>query len=86
VAEEHVPVERHAARDRFGRTALRMAHDLSSALAGAGEDAAEPLVLRTDGQHRTIAGLAALIDAALDGDADHPVPRTSPAERPGAAG
>jgi hypothetical protein len=58
------PIERHEAADRFGKTALRTAHRLTAAMAesGAGE---EPILLRTDGPHRTLDGLAALIDAAL---------------------
>jgi hypothetical protein len=60
------PIERHEARDRFGKVALRTAHDLSAALAESGcSEAEEPVVVRTDGPHRTIDALAALIDAAL---------------------
>jgi hypothetical protein len=61
------PIERHEAVDRFGKAALRTAHRLTAALAESGEDA-EPIVLRTDGPHRTLDGLAALIDAALADD------------------
>jgi hypothetical protein len=57
-------IERHEATDRFGKAALRTAHDLGKALA---DD--DPVVVRTDGPHRTLDGLAALIDAALAGDA-----------------
>lgn len=66
-------IERHEATDRFGKAALRTAHDLGEALADA-----DPVVVRTDGPHRTLDGLAALIDAALaedppaaDGAGDH---------------
>jgi hypothetical protein len=64
--------ERHEAADRFGKTSLRTAHGLTAALVEAGlaaED--EPVVVRTDGPHRSIDGLAALIDAAL---AEEPPP------------
>jgi hypothetical protein len=60
-------VERHEAVDRFGKRALRTAHDLGAALAETGHgEPGEPVVVRTDGPHRTIDGLAALIDAALE--------------------
>ena len=65
-------IEKHEAVDRFGKTSLRTAHDLTTALVEAGlatED--EPVVVRTDGPHRSIDGLAALIDAAL---AEEPAP------------
>ena len=65
-------VERHEAFDRFGKTALRMAHDLADA-----DSADEPIVVRTDGPHRSIDGLAALIDAALaDNEPVEGQPRT----------
>jgi hypothetical protein len=53
-------IERHEATDRFGKAAMRTAHDLGEALADA-----DPVVVRTDGPHRSLAGLAALIDDAL---------------------
>ena len=68
-ASEHaVPrIERHEAYDRFGKSALRTAHDLSAALSEAGRaEGDEPVILRTNGPHRSIDGLAALIDAALE--------------------
>jgi hypothetical protein len=66
---EPPPIERHEARDRFGKVALRTAHDLSAALAESGRsEGAEPVVVRTDGPHRTIDALAALIDAVLEDD------------------
>jgi hypothetical protein len=58
------PIERHEATDRFGKTALHAAHRLTAAMAEPGADE-EPILLRTDGPHRTLDGLAALIDAAL---------------------
>ena len=61
------PIERHEAVDRFGKTALRTAHRLTAAMAESGADE-EPILLRTDGPHRTLDGLAALIDAALADD------------------
>ena len=64
------PVERHAATDRFGKTALRTAHDIAAALADdrAGDGGVEPGLLRRGGPHRSIGGLEALIDDALDDD------------------
>jgi hypothetical protein len=59
------PLERHEATDRFGKAALRTAHDLGEALADP-----DPVVVRTDGPHRSLAGLTALIDAALADDED----------------
>ena len=61
------PIERHEAADRFGKTALRTAHRLTAAMAECGVDE-EPILVRTDGPHRTLDGLAALIDAALADD------------------
>jgi hypothetical protein len=60
-------IERHEATDRFGKVALHTAHRLTAAMAesGAGE---EPILVRTDGPHRSLDGLAALIDAALADD------------------
>jgi hypothetical protein len=57
-------IERHEAADRFGKTALRTAHRLTAAMAEPGAHE-EPILLRTDGPHRTLDGLASLIDAAL---------------------
>ena len=64
VSDRPPRIEQHEAFDRFGKTALRTAHDLGAALDRAGS-ADEPIVVRTDGPHRSIDGLAALIDAAL---------------------
>jgi hypothetical protein len=61
-------IERHEAVDRFGKKVLRTAHDLTAALAENGRADEEPIVLRTDGPHRSIEGLMALIDEALDDD------------------
>ncbi|WP_448628117.1 hypothetical protein [Geodermatophilus sp. URMC 64] len=68
--DEHLPIERHEAVDRFGKAALRTAHDLSDALAEEDGGPAEPVVLRTDGPHRSLAGLAAVLDAALADEGD----------------
>jgi hypothetical protein len=71
MSEEPPRVAAHEARDRFGKTALRTAHDLTAALAADGRpEADDPVVVRTDGPHRTIDGLAALLNAALDDDED----------------
>jgi hypothetical protein len=85
-APEHaVPrIERHQAYDRFGKSALRTAHDLSEALSEAGRaEGDEPVVLRTNGPHRSIDGLAALIDAAL---ADGPPAAGTAGGKPAAGG
>jgi len=71
-------IEQHEAVDRFGKAALRTAHDLGAALAETGHaEPGEPVVVRTGGPHRTIDGLAALIDTALEdeaADAEGPPP------------
>jgi hypothetical protein len=61
-------IERHEAVDRFGKKVLRTAHELTAALAENGATDQEPVVLRTDGPHRSIRGLMGLIDEALDDD------------------
>lgn len=58
------PIERHEAADRFGKAATRTAHRLTVAMSESGLDE-EPILVRTGGPHRTLDGLAALIDAAL---------------------
>jgi len=63
--DESPPIARHEATDRIGKIALRTAHDLGAALAESGSTAGEPVLVRTDGPHRTVDGLVALIDAAL---------------------
>jgi hypothetical protein len=65
-------IERHEATDRFGKAAMRTVHDLGEAL-----DDPDPVVVRTDGPHRSLAGLAALIDDAL---AEAGPPAEGPAE------
>jgi len=63
-------IERHEATDRFGKIALGTAHRLTTAMAESGADG-EPILVRTDGPHRTLDGLAALIDDALAEDDVH---------------
>jgi hypothetical protein len=75
VPEETPPVEPHAARDRFGKAALRTVHDLTAGLAEASDGEAEPVVLRTGGPHRSIKGLAALLDEVLDDETPEPPAR-----------
>jgi len=70
-------IQRHEATDRFGKAAMRTAHDLGEALADR-----DPVVVRTDGPHRSLAALAALIDDALIDDA---LAEAGPAEN-GSAG
>jgi hypothetical protein len=68
VDDRHPRIERHEATDRFGKRALRTAHDVGAAL----DEAGDPVVVRTDGPHRSIDGLTSLIDAVLaDEPADH---------------
>jgi hypothetical protein len=84
MSEQPPPIERHAAVDRFGKRALRTAHDLTTALA---EDAGaeEPIVLRRNGPHRSIGALEALLDEALqDDERAAPAPRSAqPLGQPG---
>ena len=75
-------IERHEAVDRFGKAALRTAHDLTAALAENDRADEEPIVVRTDGPHRSIDGLMALIDEALD----DPSPSGGTADGAGRAG
>ena len=73
MTEEPPRIERHEATDRVGKAALRTAHDLTEALAEDEGSGPEPVVLRTDGPHRSLDGLAALLDAALaEEESDHP--------------
>lgn len=58
-------IAQHEAVDRFGKTSLRTAHELTAALAANDGGDEEPVVRRTGGPHRSIGGLAALLDAAL---------------------
>ena len=62
MSEPPPPIARHEATDRAGTIALRTAHELGAALAGS---EADPVVLRRGGPHRSVAGLIALVDAAL---------------------
>ena len=55
----------HEAVDRFGKASLRTVHELTVALAANDDADEEPVVRRTGGSHRSIDGLAALLDAAL---------------------
>ena len=78
-------IEQHEAVDRFGKAALRTAHDLGAALAETGHaEPGEPVVVRTGGPHRSLDGLAALIDAALEENSEGP--RETPDARPGDGG
>ena len=61
------PLPQHVAVDRFGRTALSAAHRLGQDLADDPDDV-EPVVHHRGGPHRSIDGLAALIDEALADD------------------
>jgi hypothetical protein len=65
VTEELPRIERHEAVDRFGTAALRAAHDLGEALAAGEDEDPEPVVVRRGGAHRSIDGLAAVLDEAL---------------------
>ncbi|MGY1730955.1 hypothetical protein ACI798_05490 [Geodermatophilus sp. SYSU D01045] len=64
---EEVPrIERHEAADRAGKAALRAAHDLTEGLSSEEDDVPEPVVVRRGGPHRSVGGLADLIDTALE--------------------
>ena len=65
MAEEPPPPAKHLATDRFGKTALRAAHDITAGLAAAGAADDGVVVLRTDGPHRTLSELESLLDDAL---------------------
>ena len=68
MSEQPPPIEKHAAADRFGKRALRTAHDITAALADGDAGAEEPILLRRNGPHRSIQGLQSLIDEALEDD------------------
>ena len=57
---------KHEAVDRFGKASLRTVHELTVALAANDDADEEPVVRQIRGPHRSIGGLAALLDAALD--------------------
>jgi hypothetical protein len=59
---------KHLAADRAGKGMLRAAHDITVGLAAAGVDDDGVVVLRRGGPHRSLAGLEALLDAALADD------------------
>ena len=59
---------KHRAYDAFGKNALQAAHDITRALAEAGEDDDGVVVLRTDGPRHKLADLEKLIDDALEED------------------
>lgn len=62
---KRVVVPAHLGADRFGKIALRAAHDISAALAAAGVDDDGAVLLRTDGPRQSLAQTEALLDAAL---------------------
>ena len=74
VDDEAPRIPQHEVADRFGKAALRTVHELTAGLAANDDADEEPVVVRRDaGPHRSLAGLAALIDAALDEEpADRP--------------
>lgn len=63
-SRDFVPPPRHVAADRAGVHSLYTAHQISEALAAAGEPD-EPVVLDRRGPHRSIQGLERLLDDAL---------------------
>jgi hypothetical protein len=70
---------KHQAYDAFGKNALQAAHDITRALAEAGEDDDGVVVLRTDGPRHKLADLEKLIDDALEEDDEEKPP--DPASR-----
>ncbi|MGY1824047.1 hypothetical protein [Geodermatophilus sp. SYSU D00079] len=79
MSDEPPPIERHRAVDRFGKEALRTAADLTEALREDEDAVPDPVVLRTDGPHRSLDGLAALLDEALaEDDAEGAGPGSAP--------
>ncbi|HEY2763508.1 MAG TPA: hypothetical protein VGJ13_05770 [Pseudonocardiaceae bacterium] len=69
---DHLPeIPAHQAKDRFGKIAVHTAYEISRALTESGEADDGVVVLRTDGPHRSLAGLQRLIDDAL-ADEDAP--------------
>ena len=63
---------KHRAYDAFAKNALQAAHDITRALAEAGEDDEGVVVLRTDGPRHRLADLEKLIDDALDEEPPDP--------------
>lgn len=70
----------HRAKDRFGKIAVHAAHEISQALAESGEPDDGVVVLRTDGPHRSIAGLERLIDTVLAEEDEPPGPQIGDAQ------
>ncbi|MGY1633029.1 hypothetical protein ACI784_15110 [Geodermatophilus sp. SYSU D01186] len=68
MSDELPPIARHEAADRFGKAALRTAADLTAAVTDDEDAVPDPVVVRTDGPHRSLEGLAALLDEALAED------------------
>ena len=83
MSEQPPPIERHAATDRFGKRALRTAHEIGQVLDDDGGDG-EPVLFRRGGPHRGIRGLEALLDEALDDHEQqrHPAPAPAPDRGP----
>jgi hypothetical protein len=69
LTEDPPPPGKHLAKDRFGKTALRAAHDITAGLAASGAEDDGVVVLRTDGPHRTLSELESLIDDVLADEA-----------------
>jgi hypothetical protein len=85
MSERPPPVEQHVAVERAGKHALHAAHGITAALAENGDGGEEPVVLRRHGPHRSIAGLARLIDEALADEAPtDEAPTDGPPEVPSA--
>jgi len=81
VSEEPPPIARHEAVDRFGKAALHTAADLTAALTDDEDDVPEPVVLRTGGPHRSLDGLADLLDEVLAEDDEGAAPGPGAAPR-----
>lgn len=79
---DQVPeISAHRAKDRFGKIAVHTAHEISRALTESGETDDGVVVLRTDGPHRSLAGLERLIDDVLAEEDTGPDP-VAPEPRP----
>jgi hypothetical protein len=68
---EHRVVPAHLGADRFGKLALRAAHDISTALAASGVDDDGAVLLNTAGPRQSLAETEALLDAALAEEERH---------------